>query len=177
MRPVPIALAALAAIQLVVAMPRSAREAGDALQIALPLLGGACAAARGDMPEFAARFAGLMVVVHGLKAGLGTAAANQRPNGHGGGFPSGHTAAAAYGASGIARSCGGLVPYAGPAVAIAAGFVAGSRIESGRHDLRQVVAGAVLGLVADLGIRTRRSRHRVRRLAARLLSGRPLPAR
>lgn len=141
------------------ALPQSVL--GDRLQIALPVVGAACAAGQGNVAEFALRLGGTLAVVHGLKFGLGNASINQRPNGHGAGFPSGHTAAAAYGASAIARDCAGVVPYVGPAVILAAGFVGGSRVQAGQHSLGQVTFGALIGLVFDLGLRCAAGRARV----------------
>lgn len=153
---------------------------GDRIQVALPVLALACGVMRGDASDFALRFAGNMTVVHGLKNSLGRAEVNFRPSGSTRGFPSGHTAAAVQGASYLVRQCGSLVPYAGPLLALGAGFVAGSRIEAGKHDLRQVLGGAVIGLGADLSFRQRRSRRRValviRRIQRRLLLLRPRPA-
>ncbi|HQF71041.1 MAG TPA: META domain-containing protein, partial [Promineifilum sp.] len=63
---------------------------GTALTLAPgPVTTAACAAGSGNLGEFSLRLAGTLAVVHGLKAGLGEAPINRRPNGHGGGFPSG----------------------------------------------------------------------------------------
>jgi membrane-associated phospholipid phosphatase len=153
-----------AAVHVAVALPRSNVDRGDHVQNAIPALGAVCAVAGGGLAEYAWRFGGSMLVVHGLKNGLGPLEINRRPRGGDRGFPSGHTAAAAYGASYLVRECAGAVPYVGPLAVLAAGFVAGSRIEGRRHDLGQVMAGAVIGLVADLSFRLPGSRAAVRRI-------------
>lgn len=160
-RQVATALCILAALHVTMAIGDDSEDFGDHVQNALPVLGAACATVRGDFGEYFGRFAGNMAVVHGLKNGLGAAEINQRPSGSGRGFPSGHTAASIYGASYLVRQCGAVLPYAGPVVALSAGFVAGTRIESGKHDLRQVMAGAIVGLGWDLGFRRRSSRRRL----------------
>jgi lipid A oxidase len=141
--------------------PASQVFLGDRIQIALPAIGAACAFWRGGLGEYVGRFAGSMAVVHGLKRGLGEAEMNRRPNGRPGGFPSGHAAASVYGASYLVRECGALLPYAGPAAALAAGYVGGSRIDAGRHDLVQVMAGALIALFFDLSFRRAGSRRRL----------------
>lgn len=158
----------LAAWQLVLAVPPGNERAGDRLQIVLPLVGGACAAAGGDLGDYALRFAGLMAVVHGLKNSLGSAPINQRPKGGGRGFPSGHAAASAYGASALLRTCLAAVPGAGPVLVLAAGFVAGSRVEARRHDLFQTLVGAAAGVGFDRGLRSAAGRRRLARAARRL---------
>lgn len=163
----PALLAALAFALTVLPGSPSSRAIGDRIQIALPVVGAACAATRGDFGDFAGRLAGSLVLVHGSKWLLGETVINQRPNGHGGGFPSGHTAAAAYGASYLLRSCGAAVPYVGPALVLAAGFVGGSRLAAGRHNLPQVMAGAVIGIGFDRGLRRPAGRRRLRDLLRR----------
>lgn len=151
-------LAAVA--QLLLAVSGGNERIGDRIQVALPLAGAACALASRDFGSFGARFAGAMAIVHGLKNGLGGAALNQRPTGGARGFPSGHTAAAAFGASYLVHTCAAAVPGIGPVLVLAAGFVAGSRIEAGRHSLLQVVAGAVIGVGFDRGLRNAAQRRR-----------------
>ena len=167
LRHIPALLAALVLALTVLLGSPSSRAIGDRIQIALPVIGAACAASRGDLGDFAGRLAGSLAVVHGSKGMLGDSALNRRPNGHGGGFPSGHTAAAAYGASYLLRSCGAAVPYVGPVLVLAAGFVGGSRLAAGRHDLPQVMAGAVIGIGFDRGLRSPASRRRLRDLLRR----------
>lgn len=150
------------------AVTQPMQRLGDRLQVALPVVGAACAATHGNLGDFAGRFVAMMVAVHGTKHLLGDAAINIRPRGGDLGFPSGHTAAATFGASALARDCGALIPYAGPLVAVAAGFVGGSRIEARAHDLGQVLAGAAYALVFELSFRTAASRRVLRRLMVRI---------
>lgn len=159
---------AAALMQLLLAVSGTNERIGDRVQVALPLLGAVCAVARRDFGPYAARFAGSMGVVHGLKNGLGGTPLNQRPKGGRQGFPSGHTAAAAYGASYLVRTCAAALPGIGPALVVAAGFVAGSRIEAGRHDLVQVIAGAVIGIGFDRAGRGAATRRRLRATGRRL---------
>ena len=146
---------------------QSLRGYSDRMQIALPMIASGCAAMNRSGSEYFARFVGLMVVVHGTKAALGDAEMNQRPSGSDKGFPSGHTAAAAYGASALVSDCvRGNALIAVPVVLVAA-FVGGSRIELGKHDVGQVIAGGVFGWAADRALR--RGRPLRDRIGARLL--------
>lgn len=121
------------------------RRIGSALQVALPLVALGCAAARGKAVESLGRFAVLQVGVKGSKQMLGEAAISQRPDGGNRGFPSGHTAVSTFGAVQAIRHCAPLHPVTKAAAVAAAAFTGGSRIESGRHTLLQVMAGAVWG--------------------------------
>lgn len=80
------------------ATPLRAGEAltktGDVLQILLPAIAGVCAIRQGMGSTFAAGFITAESVTHGVKAELGTAKVNQRPDGSGHGMPSGHVAVA-----------------------------------------------------------------------------------
>jgi len=95
-------------------------------------------------------------VIQGLKYGLGDAAINDRPIGQSHGFPSGHTAAAASGATDLALHCapGDRAVAAASAAAIA--LVAGSRVGADEHTVLQVVAGAALGALSTVSVSTRR---------------------
>lgn len=157
-RSIALLLTALALVGMVASRPSSQVFLGDRIQVVLPVVGGACALWRGGLAEYVGRYAGATMVVHGLKRGLGDAEINRRPNGKSRGFPSGHAAASVYGASYLVRECGALLPYAGPAAVLAAGFVGGSRIDAGRHDLFQVMAGALIALFFDLSFRRAASR-------------------
>lgn len=128
---------------------------GTAVQWVLPLAGLVCAVTSGDIPAYAARFAISFGITHGLKRALGDAPINQRPRGGLQGFPSGHSSAAAFGASYLSRAC--LHHPAYKAIAWAAMiFVGGSRIAVGAHDLLQVIAGFAVGIGADRLFRRRR---------------------
>jgi membrane-associated phospholipid phosphatase len=73
---------------------------------------------------------------------------NRRPNGSYKGFPSGHTAAAFYGASYLSRRCVRTRGQKALLFGLAA-FVGGSRIHADKHTAAQVVAGALVGLMFD----------------------------
>lgn len=125
------------------------RRIGDHLQIALPLAGLACAVASGQGPGFLARFTVFELVLHGSKEGLGTAPINIRPDGRLRGFPSGHTAAATFGAVGLSQTCLASSPPARLVAIAAAGFTGASRVWAERHTVFQVLAGALLGWAAQ----------------------------
>ena len=122
---------------------------GDNLQIALPVLGLACAITNGKALDYTLRFVGMEVVLHSLKNGLGDRPINQRPSGGLRGFPSGHTTAAVYGASSLVHSCIRDNLWAKGAMILTAGYVGGSRIEAEKHTVLQVIAGALLGWFSD----------------------------
>ncbi len=121
---------------------------GDIFQYVMPLAGAVCAGVRRDVVPYLLRFGGQAVTVEGLKRGLGNAAINQRPNGNSRGFPSGHTAAAFYGASYLAHNCTtssiGQIAVYGLAAAVGA-----SRVQSNHHTVAQAVAGALVGMMFD----------------------------
>lgn len=124
-------------------------KAGDVLQYALPLAAGYCAVQQHREKEFATGFVVQTAIVQGLKYGLGDAGINQRPNGEGHGFPSGHTATAFYGATNLARKCFKDKPVLG-AIAYGAAVAVGlSRIAADKHDPLQVGVGAVIGVFSN----------------------------
>ena len=132
--------------------PAAANEvaiASDVGQVVLPLLAGVCAIRQQRGPDFLAGLVAQTAIVQGLKRGLGDAAINQRPNGGSQGFPSGHTAAAFYGATNLARKCFPDRPALG-ALAYAAAIAVGvARVQSDNHDTLQVGIGAVIGYYAN----------------------------
>lgn len=161
--------ALLVIVAMVVALAGAApRRIGDNLQIALPVLALGCEVMNGRAVDYLARYAVLLAGIHGSKAGLGALPVNIRPNGHYQGFPSGHTATAAFGAHGVVRACvrGSLLGQA--TAVLAAGFTGGSRIEAQQHTLWQVLAGAVWGMICDAAIRRRRTRGRLARIGSAL---------
>jgi membrane-associated phospholipid phosphatase len=93
---------------------------------------------------FAFTFAQAYALDTVLLQGLKTVGNRTRPNGEGRAFPSGHTSATFTAATVIShyygRRWGGLLYTLGA-------FVAGSRIEKGKHWASDVVAGAALGLI------------------------------
>lgn len=169
------ALMTVLALVVLASGPR-AEKIGDNLQIALPLMAWACAGARGAAgaagagAEFFLRYGVMFTAAHGSKLALGEAAINRRPDGGARGFPSAHTSTAVLGASALVHDCLAANPLAKAAVLAAAGFVGASRIEAGRHDIWQVMAGALLGYGCERGLRSPRARARAkgygRRLAA-----------
>lgn len=146
----------------------SVRGAGDRIQIALPLAGWACAFGTGNGLGYFTRFLGTNIVLHSSKQGLGDADINRRPNGKLAGFPSGHSMAAAFGASAIIRSCVQNAPLLQGLAIGAAGFVGYSRVESRNHDILQVLIGLALGVFGDRVWRSRRGQARLRRIRQRL---------
>ena len=143
-----------AALILALALVRPGAERyGDSIQNALPVAGLVCAAAGGGTADYLLRSLVLAAGIHGPKNALGDAPLNRRPNGSDEGFPSGHTAAATFGASAIVRTCVSHAPVFQAAVVVAAGFVGTSRVDAGKHTIWQVLAGAIWGLLADRAFR------------------------
>jgi len=129
--------------------PPVAERYGDRLQVALPLLGLGCAALTGGVVEYTTRFVILEGGVHGTKAAMSQHPWNKRPNGGYSGFPSGHTAAASFGASALVHECISGSPLAKAVVVVAAGFVGASRIDAGAHTIWQVLAGVLYGYATE----------------------------
>lgn len=128
----------------------SAERTGDRLQIALPLVGLACAAANGRALIYVGRYIVLETAIKTPKFALGDLAVNRRPNGNSQGFPSGHTAAATFGAVGLSQTCLSENRPAQAVALMAAGFTGGSRIGAGAHTLPQVLAGVVVGWLSQV---------------------------
>ncbi len=120
---------------------------GDTAQVALPLFGFACAAGQGQAIQYFGRYLLLETAVKVPKHTLGDHPINRRPNGGLHGFPSGHTAAAAFGATALVRGCLSSSQPAQAVVVIAAGFTGTSRVEARAHTIWQVLAGAIVGWV------------------------------
>ncbi len=140
-------------IAVIVISPPSSRIYGDRLQVALPMLAWGCSVLNNSGRELVVRFAATMGVVHASKAALGDAPINQRPSGRLAGFPSGHTTAAAFGASSLVHACLKGHPAAKTVVVVAAAFVGGSRIDAGAHNIWQVLAGWLLGWAGERVLR------------------------
>lgn len=129
---------------------RNVERIGDHIQIALPLTGLACAVGSGQGLQYFGRYVLLEVGIKGPKYALGDAQINQRPNGSTRGFPSGHTAAATFGAVGLTQTCLRNSPAGQAIVIVAAGFTGASRMDAGQHTIWQVLAGALWGWLAQV---------------------------
>ena len=144
------AIAVLAVLALTIALTeRDVERYGDNIQIALPLVAWGCAALNGSAAEYAWRFIGTMATVHTIKRASGDAEWTQRPGGGLQGMPSGHTAAATFGASSLVQECVRATPVVGGVVVIAAGFVGVSRVEAEKHDAWQVLWGGLIGWAGE----------------------------
>ena len=96
-------------------------------------------------------------VVWGLKSWLDGTPISIRPTGEGQGFPSGHSAAAAFGAADLAGKCFPDDRAAGIGFYGAAGLTAASRVHAGEHSVPQALTGTLIGFsfgAADFGIGT-----------------------
>ena len=133
---------------------------GTAMKYGLPLAAAVCAADQDRLEDFAVRGLIQVIVVRGLKRWFdGTPIGTRPPRATevGRGFPSGHTAAATFGAADLAGKCFPDDVAAGAATYGAAGLTGASRIHAGQHTAQQVWAGALIGLsigAADFGIGT-----------------------
>jgi membrane-associated phospholipid phosphatase len=144
----------LSALALVIAItPRNPERYGDNLQIALPVLAIGCSVLNGDVGEYLGRYAVMFIGLHGTKRALGDLEINRRPHGGLQGFPSGHTATAAFGASALVQNCITGHPVAKTVVILAAAFTGASRIESQSHNIWQVLVGAIWGIFCDRFLR------------------------
>lgn len=130
---------------------------GTAMKYGLPLAAAVCAARDDRLEDFALRGALQTVLVLGLKTWLDGTPISLRPTGEGKGFPSGHSAAAAFGAADLAGKCFPDDRAAGIGLYGAAGLTAASRVHAGEHTMPQALTGALIGLsfgAADFGIGT-----------------------
>jgi membrane-associated phospholipid phosphatase len=127
------------------------RDAGDVLEIAMPISAAAATLYKKDFKgfvQFAEAFAATLLVTEGLKYTV----RETRPNGGSNSFPSGHTSAAFCAASYLDIRYG--TPWGMPAYVLAA-LTGWSRIESNNHYPWDVAAGAIIGVASNL-IFTRR---------------------
>jgi membrane-associated phospholipid phosphatase len=162
------AIVVVTILALVVATsPRAVERYGDRLQIALPLIAWGCEAVNGRAAEYFLRYAVMFTAAHATKNALGKSAINWRPIGRDQGMPSAHTSTAVLGASSLVHECLMGQPIAQGIVVIAAGFTGATRISAEKHDIWQVLAGAILGWVCD---RAFRRPTRARRSIARALA-------
>ncbi|WP_234853521.1 phosphatase PAP2 family protein [Paracoccus everestensis] len=152
-----LAAAALAATLSHPAAADPFEDFGTAVKYGLPLAAAVCAARDDRLEDFAIRGALQAAVVLGLKSWLDGSPISVRPSGEGKGFPSGHSAAAAFGAADLAGKCFPDDRAAGIGLYGAAGLAAASRVHAGEHTAQQAMAGALIGLsfgAADFGIGT-----------------------
>ena len=130
---------------------------GTAMKYGLPLAAAACAADQDRLEDFAIRGILQAALVWGMKSWFDGEPLSRRPSGEGRGFPSGHTAAAFFGAGDLAGKCFEDKPLAGAAAYGAAGLTGFSRVHAGEHTPQQVWTGALIGLgfgAASFGIGT-----------------------
>ena len=142
------------------ALPAAAdpfEDFGTAMKYGLPLAAAACAVDQDRAEDFAIRGILQAAIVLGMKHYFDGQPISRRPTGEGEGFPSGHTAAAFFGASDLAGKCFDDQPEAGALAYGAAGLTGWSRVHAGEHTSQQVWAGALIGFslgAADFGIGT-----------------------
>jgi membrane-associated phospholipid phosphatase len=176
----PYAIIVLLAVVLGDGDARTPTEAvGDRTQIILPAAAAVCSFGRSTLGETVARFAGVQLTVNTSKELLTGTTINTRPHGGQNGFPSGHTAAATFGAASLARTCLAESPVGQAAVFAVAAYTGYSRVEAGKHFLFQVIVGALVGFAGDRWVLRRpRSRSRFADAAMRLWRRlRPVAAR
>lgn len=128
---------------------------GTAMKYGLPLAAAVCAERDGRLDDFAVRGVLQAALVWGMKELFDGQPISRRPSGEGRGFPSGHTAAAFFGASDLAGKCFEHDAAAGAFVYGAAGLTGWSRVHAGEHTAVQAWSGALLGLsfgAASFGI-------------------------
>jgi membrane-associated phospholipid phosphatase len=135
-----IALIAILSLPIVSAADDHMEEAGDALQVALPLMAYGMTFAYQD-PAGRNQFYRSFFTTMGITYTLKVFVEKERPNGGDASFPSGHTAAAFAGASFIQRRYGWL--WGAPAY-MAATFVGWNRVETENHYTEDVVAAALI---------------------------------
>jgi membrane-associated phospholipid phosphatase len=119
---------------------------GDVGQIALPAVAAASAWIQVDREGFRQLFKAYALEI-GAVTVLKRAVDRRRPDGGRFSFPSGHTANAFFGATFLHRRYGWK--FGAPAY-LAAVFVGYSRIHSNRHWTTDVLAGAAVGISANL---------------------------
>lgn len=142
------------------ALPAAAdpfEQFGTAMKYGLPLAAAVCAVDQNRFEDFAVRGVLQAALVWGMKEYFDGAPISRRPSGEGKGFPSGHTAAAFFGAADLAGKCFDDRPGAGAFAYGAAALTGWSRVSAGQHTPQQVWSGALIGLsfgAASFGIGT-----------------------
>nr|WP_318272772.1 phosphatase PAP2 family protein [Paracoccus saliphilus] len=128
---------------------------GTTMKYGMPLAAAVCAADQDRLEDFAIRGAVQVGLVLALKALTDGSGLGQRPTGEGRGFPSGHAAAAGFGAADLAGKCFVDEPALGAVAYGAAGLTAFSRVQAGEHSTEQALAGSLIGIslgAASFGI-------------------------
>lgn len=128
---------------------------GTAMKYGLPLAAAICAERDDRLEDFAVRGLLQAAIVLGMKSYLDGRPISRRPTGEGRGFPSGHAAAAFFGASDLAGKCFADDVTASAASYGAAALTGYSRIHAGEHTVPQVTTGALIGFsfgAASFGI-------------------------
>ena len=146
MRLTPCALALFLALVAGSAHADSIEQAGTVGEILLPAgaaLGSLVAGDHRGLGQLGEAFGTTMAVVYLLKPTID----RTRPNGGHQSFPSGHAASAFAGAAFLQRRYGWRL---GVPAGLLAAFVAYSRVESKEHHTSDVVAGAAIGIGANL---------------------------
>jgi len=123
------------------------QKIGDVVLFALPTATLATSFIIGDEKGAWQFTKGLLLTV-GITYGLKYSINKQRPDmSNDNSFPSGHTSTVFHSAGYVHRRYG--LKYAIPSYALA-GFTAASRIDSNKHDILDVIAGAAIGLGSNL---------------------------
>ncbi len=120
-------------------------KSGDVIQVLIPAIAYGTTFYLDDdegRVQFYKSFFATVAVTHGLKNIID----KKRPNGSDKSFPSGHTSAAFQGAAFIHKRHGW--EYSIPAY-IGASFVGYSRVESDKHYIEDVLAGAAIGVISS----------------------------
>jgi membrane-associated phospholipid phosphatase len=123
------------------------QNVGDVFFYTLPLVTLGSTFIIGDKKgtwQFAKGFLTTTAITYGLKLGI----SKERPDGsNSDSFPSGHTSLTFHSAGFVHKRYG--FKYAIPSYLLA-GFTAASRIDSDKHDIFDVIAGAAIGLGSNL---------------------------
>lgn len=123
------------------------QKIGDVILFALPVATAGTSFIIGD-EKGAWQFTKGLILTTGVTYGLKYSINKQRPDmSNDNSFPSGHTSTTFHSAGFIHRRYG--FKYSIPAYALA-GFTAASRIDSKKHDILDVLAGAAIGLGSNL---------------------------
>ena len=128
---------------------------GTAMKYGLPLAAAVCAVDQDRAEDFVIRGVLQAAIVLGMKHYFDGQPISRRPSGEGKGFPSGHTAAAFFGAADLAGKCFEDKAVAGALAYGAAGLTGLSRVQAGEHTPEQVFTGALIGFslgAASFGI-------------------------